>query len=59
MPKSVITKWREVNRSVNQIIKSSNSESEQNILNSEHIVALKQKNLKFIFFILRKSQKNN
>ena len=36
MPKSVITKWREVNRSINQMIKSSSSESEHDIMNIEH-----------------------
>ena len=37
MPKSVITKWREVNRSINQMIKSSSSESEHDITNTEHM----------------------
>ena len=37
MPKSVITKWREVNRSINQMIKSSSSESEHDIMNTEHM----------------------
>ena len=37
MPKSVITKWREVNRSINQTIKSSSSESEHDIMNIEHM----------------------
>ena len=37
MPKSVITKWREVNRSINQTIKSSSSESEHGIMNIEHM----------------------
>ena len=37
MPKSVITKWREVNRSINQMIKSSSSESEHDIMNNEHM----------------------
>ena len=37
MPKSVITKWREVNRSINQTIKSSRSESEHDIMNIEHM----------------------
>ena len=37
MPKSVITKWREVNRSINQMIKSSSSESGHDITNSEHM----------------------
>ena len=37
MPKSVITKWREVNRSISQMIKSSSSESEQGIMNIEQM----------------------
>ena len=37
MPKSVIAKWREVNRSINQMIKSSSSESEHDIMNTEHM----------------------
>ena len=37
MTKSVITKWREVNRSINQMIKSSNSASEHDLINSEHM----------------------
>ena len=37
MPKSVITKWREVNRSINQMTKSSSSESEHDIMNIEHM----------------------
>ena len=37
MPKPVITKWREVNRSINQMIKSSSSESEHDIMNTEHM----------------------
>ena len=37
MPKSVITKWREDNRSINQTIKSSSSESEHDIMNIEHM----------------------
>ena len=37
MPKSVITKWREVNRSINQMIKRSSSENEHDITNSEHM----------------------
>ena len=37
MPKSVITKWREVKRSINQTIKSSSSESEHDIMNIEHM----------------------
>ena len=37
MPKSVINKWREVNRSFNQMIKSSSSQSEHDIMNTEHM----------------------
>ena len=37
MPKSVINKWREVNRSINQMIKTSSSESEHDIMNPEHV----------------------
>ena len=37
MPKSVINKWRQVNRSINQTIKSSSSESEHDIMNIEHM----------------------
>ena len=37
MPKSVIAKWREVNRSIRQMIKSSSSESEQGITNIEQM----------------------
>ena len=37
MPKSVITKCREVNRSINQMIKSSSNESEHDIINSQHM----------------------
>ena len=37
MPKSVIAKWREVNRSINQMIKSSSSESEHDIMNTEYM----------------------
>ena len=37
MPKSATTKWREVNRSINQMIQSSSSESEHDIINSEHM----------------------
>ena len=36
MPKSVITKWRE-DRSINQMIKSSSSESEHGIMNIKHM----------------------
>ena len=37
MPKSVITKCREVNRSINQMIRSHSSESEHDIINNEHM----------------------
>ena len=37
MPKSVITKWREVNRSINQMIKRCSSQSEHGIMNTEHM----------------------
>ena len=37
MPKSLITKWRKVNRSINQMIKGSSNESEYNIINTDHM----------------------
>ena len=33
----IITKWREVNRTINQMIKSSSNEGEHDIINSEHM----------------------
>ena len=37
MPKSLITKWKKVNRSINQMIKGSSNESEHDIINSDHM----------------------